>query len=225
MTTASLDEILAQDDPCPDHDKPTDKTPQATALTTQLQGNQALIDKLASVSTEALYQNDRAQNRLRWLAFYYLSKRELSRYELEQKLLNKDFSLDVITPLLDEFAKEGYQSDRRFAQMLVRESIRKSRGKRHISHALKKAKVCLDMTVDELIDSATADTFDETILADITDGGVDWLLLAVEARCKKYGNDIPTDPKHKARQLRFLQYRGFAMDVCFEALKRTLDDF
>lgn len=221
MTTATLDEILAQEATPDDPYSNRHTAPQ----TRQLQGNQALIDKLAGVNTETLYQNDREQNRLRWLAFYYLSKRELSRYELQQKLLNKDFSLDVITPLLDEFAQEGYQSDVRFAQMLVRESIRKGRGRRHIAHALQKAKACIDMTIDEIINSTAVDTFDDTILQDSEDAGVNWLLLAVEARCRKYGNDIPTDPKQKARQLRFLQYRGFAVDICFEALKMTLDDF
>ena len=29
-------------------------------------------------------------------------------------------------------------------------------------------------------------------------------------------------PQEKARQLRFLQYRGFAADVCFDALKYDL---
>lgn len=226
MTGVSLDEVLAkaaaEDTPCPTKKACGDCVKDKVST---LKGNESLINTLSNTPIQALYDNDRTQNRLRWLAFYYLSKRELSRYELQQKLKNKDFELCVIEPLLDEFAKEGYQSDLRFAQMLVRESIRKNRGTRHIAHSLKKAQVQMDMSVDELIASVTQDTLDDTILQnDNADEGVDWLLLAVEARCKKYGDTVPKDPKEKARQLRFLQYRGFTMDVCFEALKHSLSE-
>ena len=53
--------------------------------------------------------------------------------------------------------------------------------------------------------------------------GVDWLKLAVIARTKKYGDNVPTEQKDKAKQLRFLQYRGFNTDVCFAALNYTTD--
>ena len=53
--------------------------------------------------------------------------------------------------------------------------------------------------------------------------GVDWLKMAVTARVKKYGDDIPSEQKEKAKQLRFLQYRGFKSDICFQALNYTLD--
>ena len=81
--------------------------------------------------------------------------------------------------------------------------------------------------IDELIDMANAESeeFSEFIedSADNLVDGVDWLKLAVSARTKKYGDDIPTEPKDKARQLRFLQYRGFNTDICFEALNYTLE--
>jgi regulatory protein len=37
----------------------------------------------------------------------------------------------------------------------------------------------------------------------------DWSALAREMRQKKFGADVPSDFKEKARQMRFLQYRGF----------------
>ncbi len=41
---------------------------------------------------------------------------------------------------------------------------------------------------------------------------VDWYELAREIRFKKFGASKPADFKAKARQMRFLQYRGFEPD-------------
>ncbi len=194
------------------------------------QTNAVITDKLAAalsdVAIEPLAINDRATNYMRWLAFYYLSNRELSRYELRQKLLAKDCDPVAVDALIEEFADKGYQSDERCAAMLIRESIRKGRGKIHIRQALKSAHITLPDSLDVLIEQAGIDSLtDGTALADDDGEEVDWLRLAVEARTRKYGDSIPTTPKEKARQLRFLQYRGFEMGVCLDALKLRLSDF
>lgn len=205
--------------------------PQPNMTHVLADNNQTILDEgtiqaLQKVDIEPVYQNDKTVNRLRWLAFYYLSNRELSQKQLRQKLLDKDCDPDMVSDLLDEFADKGYQSDERCAHMLIRESVRRGRGKRHINQSLKKAGIDLPYSLDELIDQAGADSIsDGTILDDETSAQseINWLKLAIEARCKKYGNTTPKDPKEKARQLRFLQYRGFEMGVCFDALKYTLD--
>ena len=210
-----------------------DDTPKIKALlddAKQGQTNAVITDKLAAaladVAIEPLAINDRATNYMRWLAFYYLSNRELSRYELRQKLLAKDCDPVAIDALIEEFADKGYQSDERCAAMLIRESIRKGRGKIHIRQALKSAHITLPDSLDALIEQARIDSLtDGTALADDDGEEVDWLRLAVEARTRKYGDSIPTTPKEKARQLRFLQYRGFEMGVCLDALKLRLSDF
>ncbi len=217
--------------------------PQAILATfDNLDNHQEFLDKFANTPQEPLYDNDKDNNRLRWLAFYYLSRRELSTHELRAKLKAKDFDDDVITPLIDEFIQKDYQSNYRCASMLVREAIRKNRGRQHIYHSLKKAKIDLQkefgLSLDEFLAQIGESLSDGTILENEQIGAsdqtvddkathetVDWLLLAVEARTKKYGNTLPKDPKEKNRQLRFLQYRGFELGVCFDALKLTLDDF
>ncbi|OOR89480.1 hypothetical protein B0181_07085 [Moraxella caviae] len=195
--------------------------------------NDALAAALSATPIEAIYQNDKAQNRLRWLAFYYLSNRELSVKQLRQKLLDKDQDPHMVEALLVEFAEKGYQSDERCAHTLIRESVRRGRGKRHIAHALKQAGLALPHSLDELIAAADVELVldnPHSPTANGTSGNastdeppVNWLKLAIEARCKKYGNHLPRDQKEKAKQLRFLQYRGFDMGVCFDALKYTLD--
>ena len=166
----------------------------------------------------------KANSRLRWLAFYYLSRREHSAGELRQKLLDKEQDPDKIEELLQEFAEKGYQSDHRTALMLIREGIRKGRGRLRIKNDFYKRKVAVPSNIDELIDMAMEDN--EEFVDVLSDNdlveGVDWLRLAVEARVKKYGSEIPKDQKIKARQLRFLQYRGFKPDICFQAINHNL---
>lgn len=169
----------------------------------------------------------KAESRLRWLAFYYLSRREYGKAELKQKLIDKEQAPDKIDALLDEFEKKGYQSDYRTTLMLIRENIRKGRGRGRIKQEFYRKKIAMPSNIDELIDMANAESeeFKEFVddSADNLVDGVDWLKLAVTARTKKYGDDIPTEQKDKAKQLRFLQYRGFQSDICFAALNYTLD--
>lgn len=197
---------------------------QQTAATPPTSEKLATI--LESVTKEPLVQTDRANNYLRWLAFYYLSRRELSQHQLRQKLLAKGCDPEAVEALLIEFADKGYQSDKRCAAMIVRESIRKGRGRRHITQLLKTAQLHPSETTASELDRLIADATIDTVADDAIDtpSKPNWLRLAVEARSKKYGESIPLTAKDKAKQLRFLQYRGFELDVCFEALKYRPED-
>lgn len=173
----------------------------------------------------------KAESRLRWLAFYYLSRREYGKAELKQKLIDKEQAPDKIDALLEEFEDKGYQSDYRTTLMLIRESIRKGRGRSHIKQEFYKKKIAIPSNIDELIDMANTESEEFSEFVDDNEDslidGVDWLKLAVMARVKKYGNTLPTEQKEKAKQLRFLQYRGFSSDICFAALNYipdTLDE-
>lgn len=208
--------------------KPSD----ASRLINSLTGaDDAQLSALKQTDSEPLYHNDQATNRLRWLAFYYLSRRELSSHELKKKLIDKDCEPTAVALLLDEFAQKGYQSDERAALMHIREAVRKNRGIYHLRHSLKEARIDIDALggLDALMAQTGASLTDGTVLENSadgdTDGQIDWLRLAVDARSRKYGSTPPTTPKEKARQLRFLQYRGFDYAVCLEALKLTPEDF
>lgn len=231
----------------PDHeDKPTLDTDEASHSVDHLQATTPSMNHDADTSGQAdnlpaalktylrtpeQRQADidavKAESRLRWLAFYYLSRREYGKAELKQKLIDKEQDPEKIDALLDEFEEKGYQSDYRTTLMLIRENIRKGRGRGRIKQEFYRKKIALPSNIDELIDMANSesDEFSEFVddSKDNLVDGVDWLKLAVIARTKKYGNDIPVEQKDKARQLRFLQYRGFNTDICFEALNYTLD--
>lgn len=174
---------------------------------------------------QAEVETIKANSRLRWLAFYYLSRREHSAGELRQKLLDKEQDPAKIDELLEEFSEKGYQSDYRTALMLIREGIRKRRGRVRIKNDFYKRKVDMPANIDELIDMAMEENeaFVDVVSENTLVEGVDWLRLAVEARVKKYGDAIPSEQKDKAKQLRFLQYRGFKPNICFEAINHNLD--
>ena len=168
----------------------------------------------------------KAESRLRWLAFYYLSRREYGKAELKQKLIDKEQDPEKIDALLDEFEEKGYQSDYRTTLMLIRENIRKGRGRGRIKQEFYRKKIAMPGNIDELIDMANSESEEFREFVDPDDSlveGVDWLKLAVEARTKKYGDTIPVEQKEKAKQLRFLQYRGFKTDICFAALNYTVE--
>lgn len=138
---------------------------------------------------------------MRWLAFYYLSRREYGKAELKQRLLDKEQAPDKIDALLEEFENKGYQSDYRTTLMLIRESIRKGRGRGRIKQDFYHKKIAMPSNIDELIDMANteSDEFSEFVddSSDSLVEGVDWLKLAVSARIKKYGDNIPTEQKTK----------------------------
>jgi regulatory protein len=48
--------------------------------------------------------------------------------------------------------------------------------------------------------------------------GTDWIQAAREARRRKFGPDLPADARARAKQARFLQYRGFSSDQIRAAL-------
>jgi len=58
----------------------------------------------------------------------------------------------------------------------------------------------------------------ETIERVLADAEVDWQALAMDVRRKRFGPSPPGSFKERARQARFLQYRGFASDHVGRAL-------
>ena len=58
----------------------------------------------------------------------------------------------------------------------------------------------------------------EDVLAEMS---VDWFAQAAAVRLKKFGPDYPADFKEKARQMKFLQYRGFEQQHIQAALREA----
>ena len=128
-------------------------------------------------------------------AMDYLARREHGRSELLQKVTRFGFDADVADDAVAQLVEDGLQSDVRFAEAFVRSRINQGKGP---------AKIRADLREKGVNDGVTEDG--------IRDAEQDWHALAVEVRLKKFGAERPAEFKEKARQMRFLQSRGFDQD-------------
>ena len=142
-------------------------------------------------------EDDRFSNPVeaRKKAMDYLARREHACRELARKLETAGFNADVAADAIQQLTEEGLQSDRRFVESFVQSRISQGKGPVRIYADLGERGIAAGL-VDEVLGET----------------GQDWQQLAREIRLKKFGAERPVDFKEKARQMRFLQYRGFESD-------------
>ena len=148
-------------------------------------------------------RNQRPAKPLKARAVALLARREYSRAEIRARLLasgGDDAEAAQVDTVLDELVALGYLSDARFAKTVVAHKIR-SHGKHAISATLKARGVD-----------------DEAIAAAFKDSAIDDHSALVALWRRRYGKP-PTDEREKARQVRFLQSRGFALSAILDLLR------
>lgn len=128
-------------------------------------------------------------------AMDYLARREHSRGELLEKLERTGFGREVAAEVLERLAAEGLQDDARYVESFIRSRVAQGKGPARIRSELGRSGI-EPAVVDEELAAC----------------GADWKALAEEVRRRKFGPEPPQDFPEKARQMRFLQYRGFAME-------------
>lgn len=121
-----------------------------------------------------------------------MTRRDYSQAELTEKLNQYAIDPNEVAILVTELAEKNYQSDQRVAALTLSSQIRKGKGLQRIKQALKAKQLDAELIAEELEE-------------------VDWLDQAYQLKVKKFGEDVTKDPKLKAKQIRFLQYRGFDM--------------
>jgi regulatory protein len=136
---------------------------------------------------------------LRERALRYLARREHSRFELARKLAQAGFDEMDIAALLDEFEQKNWLSDRRFAESWVADHRAKA-GSVKLAHELRQRGVNEDII--------------EAVLGDNRDSELE---RAREVWTRKFGAP-PADAAEKAKQMRFLQGRGFTPEVIQRAI-------
>jgi len=129
-----------------------------------------------------------------------LARREHSRLELERKLAARGFEHELIAEVLESLEQDNLLSDARFAQSFIVARYAKGQGPIRIRRDL----------AERGIEPQSA-WFDSEEF--------DWPRLARETRVRHFGAALPADLKDKARQMRFLEYRGFSHDQ----IRRALD--
>lgn len=135
----------------------------------------------------------------------WLARREHSFAELRTKLAARNYTPEDIETTLTELAADGLVSDERFAESFVTARMRKGQGPVRIRVELKERGVAAEIIRLHLHDSA-----------------LDWHSLARDVRRKKFGMTKPLEFKEKARQMRFLEYRGFTGEQISDAVDEVM---
>ncbi len=133
----------------------------------------------------------------------YLARREHSAYELKQKLAKADVTSEQIEDVIKKLQETNLQSDSRFAENYVRYRSQRGYGPLRIKQELNERGVAADIIAEQL-----------------TGIEIDWFELTITVRCKRFGEQNPSDFKERAKQQRFLQYRGFSHEHINESLKK-----
>lgn len=125
-------------------------------------------------------------------ALALLVRREHSRKELTRKLAERGIESEAASAAVDRLTSDGWQSDARFAEMLVRTRVANSQGPVRIraelgSHGLDRDAI-------------------EAVMAAFE---VDWHQIAQDLACRRFGRDFVSDLAHRRKAADFLYRRGF----------------
>jgi regulatory protein len=136
----------------------------------------------------------RPQLSLKGRALRLLSQREHSRAELERKLATHEEEPGTLAKALDELQARGFINEER----VVESVIHRRAGK------LGTARVQQELAAKGLSSDSMAEALDQLRSTE--------LARAQEVWSRKFGEST-SDPKERARQMRFLLSRGFAAEV------------
>ncbi len=138
---------------------------------------------------------------IRHVAIDLLSRREHSLFELKRKLVSRSFDVLEINEVLAGLQDEGLQSDARFTEAYVYFRAQKGCGPLRIQADLKQRGI------------------NEELLEEFLDFQLPlWDQRVIDVQKKRFGSIPPENYKDYAKQVRFLQYRGFTADQIKRAL-------
>ncbi len=154
-----------------------------------------LNDEIRKLKADADELRFASPQEARKKAMDYLARREYGQAELRKKLQGAGFTRDASERAVDQLTADGLQDDTRFAESFLQSRVSKGKGPLRVQQELSQKGI------------------DAGLVNDILEGSaIDWRELARRVRQKRFGAPLPSDFKEKARQMRFLQYRGFAQD-------------
>ena len=137
-------------------------------------------------------RTDRAA--LRSAAIALLARRDFASGELCERLTRQGFDAGAVQAVVSELARQGILNDERYAHNYVAYHAGRGQGPVRIAAELRRHGLPA-----ALIEAALA-------------AGPDWRALAGRVRRARFGPQLPSSWAQKARQARFLQYRGFSSD-------------
>ena len=144
---------------------------------------------------------------MRRQALALLARREHSRAELKAKLERRGGTAEDVEGLLDTLISDGQLSDSRYAETYARQRAEKGYGPVRIANELRKRGI---------------EALPAQIAIDAVEGR--WLDRARQVRVKRFGSAEARSMEERARQMRFLEYRGFAGDDVRRAVRAPDDE-
>jgi regulatory protein len=124
-----------------------------------------------------------------------LAGREHSVAELQRKLLHKGHPPAAVAAVIEKLQLKKLVCDERFVDAFIRHHAQRGQGPIRIRAELRQQGIT-DGVVEEHLQAA----------------GLDWASLARAVRVRKFGAAPPKGMAERAKQGRFLQYRGFNSD-------------
>lgn len=122
-------------------------------------------------------------------------RREHSYVELQHKLQMRACTEDLIVSVLQELIDQNLLSDARFTENYIQSRVAKGYGPVRIAGELAQRGINEEMCATYL------NPHDEN-----------WLACAIKVRRKRFGATLAEDFVTRAREMRFLQYRGFTTE-------------
>ena len=123
-----------------------------------------------------------------------LARRDFAGTELHDRLIRQGFEKATVVDVVAGLVREAVVDDARYAQNYVAHHAGRGQGPLRIAAELRRSGLAPD-----LIDAALAT-------------GPDWSALARKVCGAKFGPQVAESWTVRARQARFLQYRGFSSD-------------
>lgn len=133
--------------------------------------------------------------RVKNTALELLSRRDYSEKELSDKLKIKECPTDEVCKVIHELVQAGYINEAKITENHIHWRRVKGLGPERIAMELKARGIPEAIIAEQL---------------DMTDNA--WLAEAQKVWQKHFKNQMPSDFKTKAKQMRFLQYRGFTSE-------------
>jgi len=138
---------------------------------------------------------------VRTAALALLAGRDFGRTELARRLERRGYREDVVAAVVEGLVAERLLSETRFVEQFIRQHAGRGHGPARIRAELRERGVPA-----------------EEIEAGLDAAAEDWAALARDARRRRFGLSPPGDYAERARQARFLQYRGFSNEQIRAAL-------
>ncbi len=145
---------------------------------------------------------------VRRTAMDLLARREHGRVELTRKLRQRGALPEMIETALDRLTEEGLLSESRYLESFVSYRARSGYGPLRIREELSQRGLQRNDIEQALRES-----------------GIDWQEQLQDTWRRKFSGHLPIDVKERAKQGRFLSYRGYSMDMISRLFSgRGMDD-